>query len=377
MRASRLSVWWVAISLALVVLAACGRGEGERVRSTPATKGPEWMAGEPFSSLYALQILEAPEVGAVVVDTAAEVEGVRRVQARWQADAERTVVTDLERPALIFPWAWAGMGRIYVSGFACPEPTLDDIDLLDVDRVAGCGGHPVSYVIRVFDVEAGSWSEVDVSIPAANGRTVNVLSAGTSRAIFSAGDERDTSQRVIYQVDLATGSRTIIAGDAEGLSMCESGSAQLGIRGAEIDANGEGAPGRFVLVTNDGVRDLDATTEGTAVKLGCTDGAMVLWLPEDRIALLARQDGGVVTQDRLEMPAGASGIRVVAQRNLARTVAVWEDQGTSFQLRQLRDERWSRCGLRADGVDPPNVVAVTDCVAITADPRSRSLDVRS
>lgn len=141
MRVRDLSVWSTVAAVALLVLAGCGdSGSGDVgrvVNGSGGTEGVEWLAGEPFSPLNALQVLESPAVGAVVVDTAADVDGVRRVQVRWQADGEDAVVSDQERPALMFPWAWAGADRVYVAGYVCSVPSLDDIELLDVDRVAG------------------------------------------------------------------------------------------------------------------------------------------------------------------------------------------------------------------------------------------------
>lgn len=179
---------------------------------------------------------------------------------------------------------------------------------------------------------------------------------------------------VSYRVNLETGAREVLSGDAAGISTCESGGVQLGFRGGEVDANGKVARGRFAGVLDDSVQDLDAFGD-LSMRLGCLDDAMVLWDPGERSVVLARYSMGSVTQERVRLPAGSSEIRLVNQRNLGQTVAVWARESTGFQLWQLRVDGWERCGLRAPGIDPTKVVAVVGCDAIAANPTTGTLNV--
>jgi hypothetical protein len=363
----------LAVGVVLLSAAACGSGSSPRTTATSAATDPVgWLDGEPFSSAHALGVVDAPGHGAVVVDSAAATGGTRRLQARWLRGSGRAVSTDVDRPALIFPWAWAGPGRVYVAGYSCPEPNLDDIDLLDSDLVEGCGGGPVAFVVRILDLATGSWTEVDPALPGAGGRPVDVLAVGPEEATFAPLDG-DGSRRVAYRVDLTTGDRQEVRGDP--VSTCPNGGSQLGLRAGEVDSSGRVGPGRIALVAGGRVRDLGVVAQSGAVKLGCSDDALVLWLPEERATVIARHVDGAIRQERIALPGDGAGLRSVAQHNLGSAVAVWEDRGESFVLWQLRRGRWTRCGPRVKGLDPPDVVAVIDCVAITASSRGNVLAV--
>lgn len=370
-RLRRLGRRALACGLLALSAAACGPGSGQSRTTTPAADPVRWVDGETFSSPYALQVVEVPGRGAVVVDAAAATKGGRRVRARWLRGSERSVATDRDRPALIFPSAWAGRGRLYVAGYSCATPNLDDIDLLDSNLVQGCGDGPVAYVIRILDLAQGSWTEVDPALPGASGRPVDVLAVGPAKSTFAPVDGGDGSRRAAYEIDLATGGRQEILGGA--VSTCPSGGTQLALRPTKSEDSGTAPTARFALVADGRVRDLGVAIRTGVVKLGCSDDAMVLWLPGERATLIAQYVEGTVRQDRIDLPGGRSVVRPVAQHNLGSSVAVWEDQGESFALWQFTEGRWARCGPQAEGLDPPDVVAVIDCVAVTASSRTHAL----
>lgn len=354
--------------LAMVaVVSACGGAGHDGVRTVKA--GPGWMVGVKASSLWTVQVGDAGPRGAVLIDTAAD-HGRRLVEARWVDSGGDHRAIDEKRPGLVFPSAWTTEDRVYVAGMSCPEPGLEDIDAVDADPEAGCGGHRPDAVIRVLDLESASWSELHPEVPLLMGRVLNVVTPGSSSVLLGGGSPRDPDQPWLYGVDLATGATEAIDGAAgsETPTGCPvEGGAMLHAAPA-FQSNGSGGDGVLTILGDRGRRSLGSAASDL-VEIGCVGDGMLFWNPKGGGFRSSTLDGSRVRWSTVAGPGGVgrgASLRIAGQQNVGAAPTVWEEDEAGFHLWQFLGGSWVRVGPAFAGQDPPSVAAVIGGEIVTA-----------